>query len=559
MGIVEIIARRDELVRKGHALPDGSFAIEHTDDLAEAIAAIEFASDEETARAHIIRRARELGASGLLPAEWRPEMSETATSDHELSGHVRSSLLTDVRMKPVTAAVTITIGETEGETEGGEAAVPWSSEVAFENWATSDGRYMLGDSLDWREPPLSLMAMIETTHGGHLGAQVAGKMEAFQKLPSTLGDGVVVIVSDGTFSTEEYGAMIGRMVENEELTGISVDLSIDEWCFRDPETGELIEPEDMTDEQWEKAWYGEYQFAVRLGTILAATICPTPAFAEAKIAITAAGEYEVYPNVWRAADGSMRTTLIASLTVQRGEITASASAPPAAPPRHFLERTEFPGITPLTVFDQDPETGLYPVAGHLADWTTCHVGIPGTCTRAPRSPSNYAYFHVGEVETAEGDRLPIGKIMLGTKHAGLQASRMEATQHYDDNGQVGVIGRASDGEHGIWFSGYAKPGISEGHLEELRQNPPSGDWRNVNGALELVAACCVPVPGFPIPRAEASVTASADQLVITSLIASSGVIVPETKVREALIAAGCGCEGSWADEALDELADLAEA
>jgi hypothetical protein len=38
-------------------------------------------------------------------------------------------------------------------------------------------------------------------------------------------------------------------------------------------------------------------------------------------------------------------------------------------------------------------------------------------------------------------------------------------------------------------------------IRALRASAPSGDWRPVNGSLELVAVCQVNVPGFPIARA----------------------------------------------------------
>ena len=76
------------------------------------------------------------------------------------------------------------------EAETTETAAPagrgWHSDTAFEGIPTGDGRIMLADSLDWRDPPLTLMAMVETTEGGHLGAQISGRMDLFEKRPSTI-------------------------------------------------------------------------------------------------------------------------------------------------------------------------------------------------------------------------------------------------------------------------------------------------------------------------------------------------------------------------------------
>lgn len=63
--------KRRKLADKGHALPDGSFPIETTGDLRNALAAFGRASDPAAAKAHIIKRAKALGATGMLPDSWK--------------------------------------------------------------------------------------------------------------------------------------------------------------------------------------------------------------------------------------------------------------------------------------------------------------------------------------------------------------------------------------------------------------------------------------------------------------------------------------------------------
>jgi len=62
--------RRKDLAESGKALPDGSFPIENKKDLENAIRAIGRAKDPEAARKHIIARAKDLGATDMLPADW---------------------------------------------------------------------------------------------------------------------------------------------------------------------------------------------------------------------------------------------------------------------------------------------------------------------------------------------------------------------------------------------------------------------------------------------------------------------------------------------------------
>jgi len=65
-------AQRKRAASAGTALPDGSFPIVTVADLRNAIAAYGLAANKAAAKAHIIRRARALGATKLLPASFKP-------------------------------------------------------------------------------------------------------------------------------------------------------------------------------------------------------------------------------------------------------------------------------------------------------------------------------------------------------------------------------------------------------------------------------------------------------------------------------------------------------
>lgn len=62
--------QRENLADKGQALPDGSFPIASKQDLANAIKAFGRAGNKEAAKRHIIKRARALGATEMLPESW---------------------------------------------------------------------------------------------------------------------------------------------------------------------------------------------------------------------------------------------------------------------------------------------------------------------------------------------------------------------------------------------------------------------------------------------------------------------------------------------------------
>lgn len=61
---------RKAAAKSGHALPDGSFPINSTSDLENAIRAYGRAKDKAAAKAHIIKRAKALGASDKIPEDW---------------------------------------------------------------------------------------------------------------------------------------------------------------------------------------------------------------------------------------------------------------------------------------------------------------------------------------------------------------------------------------------------------------------------------------------------------------------------------------------------------
>lgn len=191
----------------------------------------------------------------------------------------------------------------------------------------------------------------------------------------------------------------------------------------------------------------------------------------------------------------------------------TAAVAPLAPPREWFEMEEPNEVTPMT-YTADGQA-----FGHLAPWDQCHAGLAAgafsECVTAPRSATDYSRFHLGTIETAEGDQIAVGKIVLATGHAPMTADISRATKHYDDTGSVGAFVRARNGQHGIWASGAVRSDLSPEHLRDLRANPVSGDWRSYQGSLELVAALAVPVPGFPIPRAQFAMAASGE---IQSLI-----------------------------------------
>jgi hypothetical protein len=66
-------AQRDKAASSGAALPDGSYPIRNKKDLQNAIHAYGRAKDKAAAKRHIVKRARALGLTSLLPEGWASE------------------------------------------------------------------------------------------------------------------------------------------------------------------------------------------------------------------------------------------------------------------------------------------------------------------------------------------------------------------------------------------------------------------------------------------------------------------------------------------------------
>lgn len=195
----------------------------------------------------------------------------------------------------------------------------------------------------------------------------------------------------------------------------------------------------------------------------------------------------------------------------------TAGIVPVAPPRHWFEDPELHGPTPIAV------TAAGQVMGHLAAWGTCHAGIGNQCVMAPRSAVSYKYFLNGTVVTADGAVVRVGKITAGTGHADTRLGWVPASDHYDNTGKQVAIVASGEDRWGIWVAGALVPEADDTDAAMLRRSPLSGDWRRINGNLELVAALAVNTPGFPIVSLNAS--GEPDALCAAGVIAEDGTII----------------------------------
>lgn len=382
---------------------------------------------------------------------------------------------------------------------------PWEGVLATIMSPTSDGRIIEPD-VDFRDLPVPFAVQIKTAEG-HDGSEVCGRIEELEFVPieefdrredfdmDEVRDGAIVVYGHGTLDGSEASGEAERLLEN------GAGVSLDGLHF----TGKFFAKEDLAEIDTEEMEFGEILENIMTGEFLrgmsgkiaGVTVVNVPAFEEATVMIASA----FAPHIHFPAS----------------VLTASAAGLAPLEPQtswFFMDEPDHP--VPLTVTEEGQ------VYGHLALWNQCHAAF-ASCERPPRSATEYASFHVGQLKTKEGELVNVGRITVGQNgrakggHASIILGRQGAMEHYDKTGCVAAYVRAKDGNHGIWLSGAVRSDAPAEVVRDLRANPPSGDWRD----YELVAVLSVPVPGFPIPRSEMRLVATGAVEEVAAMIASA--------------------------------------
>lgn len=224
-------------------------------------------------------------------------------------------------------------------------------------------------------------------------------------------------------------------------------------------------------------------------------------------------------------------TAVAEVGEPGVEVAVTAAVLEAAdcPPAEWFTDPGFAGPTGLTVSDDGR------VFGHGALWGTCHVGMPGTCVNPPEELA-HDYYRLGEVRCADGSRVPVGQITLGTGHAPTSGvSWRGAADHYDNTGTVVADVATGNDAYGIWVSGALRPGVSAAQVRELMGAKLSGDWRKIAGSLRLVAFLAVNVPGFPVPRMKAGMFAGEQLALVAAGVVTEAAVVERVEVAEPVV------------------------
>lgn len=389
-----------------------------------------------------------------------------------------------IEIDDTTTDVDVEEPDTGEDTGSGETFRTFTDSVIAVLGTPTDDRRILAADMDFRfrEFPLPLM-WTKQSSGGHFDAYTVGVIETARI------DGTQVLASGYLLNTDEADEAAGQLAHG--VTGPSVDLGDAEWIY----TNEL--GEEITEEMWDEAYESGVELKVfetlTSAKLMGVTLVSTPAFGETSLKLDSDRV---------AKDVAVVASLVAAAARPVDETYDAA----------LFANPNLDGPTPVTF---DAKTGR--IYGHLACFGQCHVGITDQCVVAPRSKTDYAHFHTSPPVLTTDGRLAVGRLTVGTGHAGPRLGARPAAEHYDNTGACFALVRVGEDEHGIWFSGIAHPTASEEQIRAGLSAPLSGDWRTIAGNLELVAALAVNTPGFPVLVAGASDESDRPTALVASL------------------------------------------
>ena len=401
---------------------------------------------------------------------------------------------------------------------GDEIHVHWDA-LAVEGLDTGDGRYLTPGGGSHRALPLPLLSLPYKSHGGEQApaAEVFGRLTGLELLPgpTVISKHTGEPFPEGTNVWSADAVINGRhphaqLVRDGNLRGGSIDIGeLD---------AELIDEEDavMSDNPKRRAIMHTYQIA-------GATMVPVPAFADAYCdlvgqpdapaalaasAMTAGVLTDPQPMVRARELGDYPDTPEPTTDGTGKDLEAMTAAAVAVrrPPLALFTNPNLDGETPITIKPVDIDgTTYHEVFGHIAVWSRPHIGYGGQRIYARPSRSDYAFFNTGAVRCLDEQGVEriaaVGHLTMDAPHADLALSALAATRHYDHTGFAWADVAAGDDKYGVWVHGICKPNITDDQISFAYAHPPSGDWRPIDGGLELVAALCVNTPGIPVSRA----------------------------------------------------------
>jgi len=355
------------------------------------------------------------------------------------------------------------------------------------------------------------------------------------------------IVADVIYDSDEEAREAERLVRENKLAALSVSLA---------DVTSRLSVLDVDADGNPADWLEE----VSKGEIVAVTQLPVPAQGATRIVANPDGTYTAWmveegmrtsdrriidPGAltWRdpapltfsdrEGDAHETAVFVGNLANFRRVATALVAALEIVP--GFLGDPMLPAVTRPRLRD-----GRY--CGHGAQWGTCHLAFSG-CVTPPGSASHYAHARWKEVDGVHG--VPVYLHPKGDVHAPLDLSLEEARTWYDAHCSLEGLVEVGEDTFGIWTSGSATAEIDGMFL--------SGDWRSVDGALELMGFLACDRPAFPLALVASDVQTA---LVAAGMVTEDGPEDPTLEILSLLKREVVALRREVAPLLLDREADL---
>lgn len=485
-------------------LPFAVLEVTEVADNVEEVKVLDTFPDLAAAQAHL--DSLEAETAGGKPNEGTKKDKRLKTNKSALAQAVefarRQRTGTTAGSVTMTLKVTDVFPDTSGTTAAAGAQAPapasaaWRGVICVEGILSGDQREFSKNALTWPQLPIPLRWKKEDAHGGDNDVTVAvGTITKIKRAGAEIqAEGIFDMGSeDGREAYRRVGEgfLAGISIDADDITDADIEFV---WPTTNADEGDQAE-EDILD----LLFASPEKIIFHAGRIRAATLCDIPAFVEARITLTAAGDpdpVEIPEGLVAAAvlDQQVREAtegLTAAAVMQRTAVDA--------PPRSWFDDPKL--SVPMNIIVTD-EGRVY---GHAAHWSECHIGHPEMCITAPYEDA-HPYFATGELVCADGSRVQVGQITLATGHAPLPYGAQRAAEHYDNTGTAVADISIGNDEHGIWVAGAVRPGVDPARVRELRASGKvSGDWRRIAGSLRMVGLLAVNVAGFQTPQVRSRV------------------------------------------------------
>jgi hypothetical protein len=404
------------------------------------------------------------------------------------------------------ASLTVTDLEDDVLEPEPETLAHWDGVLTLEGVESGDGRLFRLGSLDWAQLPQPLMYQPANT-GGHSGSVLVGQIQNIYRDGNRIhASGIIDL--DAKYNGQEIGREVFRLMDEEFLNGVSVDVDKVKDADVEYAYGNLPgEPVGAFDKPTMTVF--------NRGRIRGATLVAFPAFVEASIHLSgqvlsasAVGKVLTMEQEDCGCDGQPLTAASHTITI------------PDVPPAWWFNAPstdELKGA--FTITDEGR------VFGCLAPAGVTHRSVK---RKVPRNV-DYSRYMGAETLVAGSDgsigRVKTGPVTFNCGHADtdpqVYGTLDNRKRHYDNSCSVFAdISIGEDKEGNVWVAGAIKPYATGEQIQQAMSCRLSGDWQphqDRPGVTEFIAALLVPVPGFASARREASVTLSEDALVASAI------------------------------------------